>query len=374
METGSWSEFPCHDSIDHISQPNGCRYFCPTPRFGEVVLGGRLVEIRVPGHPAGGGLGAALSVERPVIGHIPVFQIILLESKENAASVASESRPTWRNRFPFEQFYFEVRGAQPERGVRLGRKDGVIEFGIRRVCAKLQYPFALLRAGAAGEGVGLENYPAAERQPSLVSLRRAVVEKYFEASGFLGEDYVALDISLVVHYREAVFNPVARGRDLPVFPARRETQRALDFRRAVRSAQRGRLFVEVDFPLRKKRNARNGNYCDGGFKKAVHSSKSNCGSARLSNKRLAAVLFLAAFGGFSRPQFNRSLFSFPHNRPIGKLPPIKLLPQRFFAYRALRGYLFAGKSADNSLAFRRVRRHFILRVQTEFWRTSLCVF
>lgn len=350
--------------------------FLPDPRFGEVVLGGRLVEIRVPGHPAGGGLGAALSVERPVIGHIPVFQIILLEveGKRGFGGLRNLARHGEIEFSVSERFYFEVRGAQPERGVRLGRKDGVIEFGIRRVCAKLQYPFALLRAGAAGEGVGLENYPAAERQPSLVSLRRAVVEKYFEASGFLGEDYVALDISLVVHYREAVFNPVARGRDLPVFPARRETQRALDFRRAVRSAQRGRLFVEVDFPLRKKRNARNGNYCDGGFKKAVHSSKSNCGSARLSNKRLAAVLFLAAFGGFSRPQFNRSLFSFPHNRPIGKLPPIKLLPQRFFAYRALRGYLFAGKSADNSLAFRRVRRHFILRVQTEFWRTSLCVF
>ena len=67
-------------------------------------------------------------------------------------------------------------------------------------------------------------------------------------------------------------------------------------------------------------------------------------------------------------------FLFPYNRPIGKLPPIKLLPQRFFAYQALRGYLFAGKSADNSLAFRRVRRHFILWVQTELWRTPLCVF
>ena len=31
-----------------------------------------------------------------------------------------------------------------------------------------------------------------------------------------------------------------------------------------------------------------------------------------------------------------AFFLFPYNRPIGKLPP-KLLPQRFFAYRALRG-------------------------------------
>lgn len=80
-----------------------------------------------------------------------------------------------------ERFYFEIRGAQLERGVRFGRKDGVIEFGIRRICAQLQHPFALLRIGAAGEGVGLENYPAVERQPSFVGLRRAVVEKYFEA-------------------------------------------------------------------------------------------------------------------------------------------------------------------------------------------------